>query len=116
MNEHIAAFPSSELYDNALISHPSVAKRTLLSLPAILDPSTDEAKDALAPTVIFFDTAGCEYFERTEADAKSDSKADEGALGEGSKSNENEAVVVAKWARTLVSKASTSHNAVHIPF
>jgi DNA polymerase alpha-associated DNA helicase A len=101
MNELIAEFPSVTLYNSELVSDASVAKHTLLDLPTITDTS-DDAKDALEPTVVFFDTAGCEFYERADAD-------DEGAtrgkitLGEGSKSNENEATVVAKWARRLVS-------------
>lgn len=103
MNEHIASFPSETLYDRLLISDSSVAKRTLLSLPSISDYEKDEdAKETLEPTVIFFDTAGCEFYERSEGDSSGDVKMIKGALGEGSKSNENEAVVVAKWARKLV--------------
>ncbi|WVR06790.1 hypothetical protein IAU60_003825 [Kwoniella sp. DSM 27419] len=97
MNEHIAVFPSETLYDSALRSDPSVADRTLLSLPSISDDASDEAKDALEPTVVFFDTSGCEFYERTEGDGD----AGKGSIGEGSKSNENEAVVVAKWAGKL---------------
>jgi DNA polymerase alpha-associated DNA helicase A len=99
MNESIASFPSDTLYDSALISDPSVAHRTLLELPTIVEPSSEDAIDALQPTTIFFDTAGCEFYERTEGDGES-----KGSLGEGSKSNENEAVVVCKWARKLVSR------------
>lgn len=106
MNEYIASFPSEMLYDNLLISDTSVAKRTLLSLPTITDVESEEAKDTLEPTVVFFDTAGCEFFERSVNDADGDAKVVRGALGEGSKSNENEAVIVAKWARKLVSHRS----------
>lgn len=79
MNERIASFPSDTLYESALISHPSVSSRTL----ADITPDDD-----LTPPVIFFDTAGCDYYERT----------DEGE----STFNENEAVIVEKWARRLV--------------
>jgi len=102
MNEHIAYFPSETLYDNLLMSDASVAKRTLLSLPSMSDQNSEEAKETLEPTVVFFDTAGCEFFERSESDSDGDAKLVKGVLGEGSKSNENEAVVVAKWARKLV--------------
>lgn len=97
MNENIATFPSATLYDSALISDPSVAQRTLLDLPTIVDSSAEDTVDALQQTMVFFDTAGCEFYERTEGEG--DTK---GSLGEGSKSNENEAVVVVKWARKLV--------------
>lgn len=99
MNEQIAAFPSAKLYDNNLISSPSVAKRTLLDLPGLPDIESDEAKDVLRPNVVFFDTAGCEFYERNEGDENEKGS----ALGEGSKSNANEAEVVVHWARRLVS-------------
>ena len=92
MNERIADFPSSTLYDSALISAPAVAGRTLLDLPNVA--ASEDAKDALSHPVVFFDTAGCEFFERSDDSSSS--------MGEGSKSNENEADVVAKWARKLV--------------
>ncbi|WVQ99708.1 hypothetical protein IAU59_006849 [Kwoniella sp. CBS 9459] len=98
MNEHIAAFPSETLYESALVSDPSVATHTLLDLPTISEPDSEEAKEVLEHTVVFFDTSGCEFYERTEGEGDS-TKA---SIGEGSKSNENEAVVVAKWARKLV--------------
>lgn len=79
MNERIARFPSDELYDAALISHPSVATHTLAD---ITTPDDD-----LTP-LIFFDTAGCDFHERV----------DEGD----STFNENEAVIVDKWARRLI--------------
>lgn len=100
MNEIIASFPSTKLYENNLISDPSVAKRTLLDLPSISDPSSADIKDLLEPPVIFFDTAGCEFYERSESDDL-DGKQAKG-LGEGSKSNTNEAEIVVKWARSLV--------------
>jgi DNA polymerase alpha-associated DNA helicase A len=96
MHESIASFPSDTLYESSLISDVSVATRTLLELPTILEPDSEDTIDALTPTCIFFDTAGCEFYERTEGDGEQKS------LGEGSKSNENEAVVVCKWARKLV--------------
>jgi DNA polymerase alpha-associated DNA helicase A len=105
MHEIIAAFPSETLYDSSLISAESVAKRTLLDLPSITDATTEDAKDVLQSTVMFFDTAGCEFYERSEGEGES-GKLQKGALGEGSKSNENEAAVVCNWARKLVSVAS----------
>jgi DNA polymerase alpha-associated DNA helicase A len=98
MNETIANFPSDTLYDHSLISDASVAKRTLLELPTIVDPASEDAVDALSHTVIFFDTDGCEFYERTEGEGET-----RATLGEGSKSNENEAVVVCKWVKKLVS-------------
>ncbi|WVQ79994.1 hypothetical protein IAT38_002095 [Cryptococcus sp. DSM 104549] len=103
MNEHIASFPSKTLYESRLVSDASVAKRTLLELPSIADEKKEEedAKADLGETVVFFDTAGCEFYERTEGEGEGGNT--KGAIGEGSKSNENEAEIVAKWARKLVS-------------
>jgi DNA polymerase alpha-associated DNA helicase A len=99
MNTQIAAFPSEALYENALISAESVKDRTLLSLPSIVDSSTEDAQDALSHPVVFFDTAGCEFFERSDADSEVGRSA---SLGDGSRSNANEAEVVTKWAKELV--------------
>ncbi|WVW84202.1 hypothetical protein I302_106232 [Kwoniella bestiolae CBS 10118] len=102
MNKLIASFPSDTLYESGLISHESVSQRTLLELPSIVDGETEESKDYLSPVVVFFDTAGCEFYERTEGDDTDKDKNSKSNLGEGSKSNANEAVVVAKWARKLI--------------
>jgi DNA polymerase alpha-associated DNA helicase A len=51
----------------------------------------DEEKEILGTPVVFFDTAGCEYFERMEGDND-----------EGSRCNENEATVVKNWVDKLV--------------
>lgn len=53
----------------------------------------------LGTPVVFFDTAGCEYFERQETDSDND---------EGSKCNENEALVVKNWIERLVSVGVSS--------
>nr|KIR45308.1 DNA helicase [Cryptococcus bacillisporus CA1280] len=99
MNEHIATFPSETLYESALISDASVAKCTLLELPSVKDKTSEDVKDDLEPTVVFFDTADCEFYERTEGDGE----AIKSSIGEGSKSNENEAEIVARWAKKLIS-------------
>jgi DNA polymerase alpha-associated DNA helicase A len=104
MHQQIASFPSDTLYDSNLISSPAVAKRTLLSLPTIDNPDSEDAKDALEHPVIFFDTAGCEFYEKSEGDRENTSLK---GVGEGSKCNENEAEVVAKWARKLVTTLLT---------
>jgi DNA polymerase alpha-associated DNA helicase A len=80
MNERIADFPSKTLYNGELVSAPSVAKHTLLDLPTVT--ASDESKDDLEQTVVFFDTAGCEFYERAE---DTESKA---RIGEGSKSDD----------------------------
>jgi len=100
MHAIIADFPSRILYNSALISHESVAAHLLKDLPGVTDDS-DTISDVLEVPVVFFDTAGCEYFERLQDDA------DEGGRrliqDEGSRCNENEATVVKTWVEKLVS-------------
>lgn len=96
MNETISSFPSAALYASELRDAPSVAQRRLVELPSIADPTSEAAQDALHPTVIFFDTAGCEMYERNAGD-------DGSLIGDGSRYNENEAEIVARWVRELVS-------------
>lgn len=91
MHAQICAFPSKTLYASKLTSHPSVAAHLLRDLPTARPESEDDAKEVLGTPVVFFDTAGCEYFERLEGDAD-----------EGSRCNENEAMVVKNWVATLV--------------
>ncbi|KAG8889191.1 hypothetical protein FRB99_004007, partial [Tulasnella sp. 403] len=92
MHEIICQFPSTVLYSSRLESHSSVAHHLLSELPGVAN-DTDMA-DVTSTPVVFFDTAGCEYFERVE---------DEGGGGdEGSRRNENEAMVVKGWVEKLV--------------
>jgi hypothetical protein len=58
--------------------------------------SEEDEKDLLGTPVIFYDTAGCEYFERLDGDGD-----------EGSRCNENEAVVVKGWVEQLVRPSSS---------
>lgn len=100
MHEQIAQFPSRVMYGSKLKAHPSVASHLLRDLPNVAhhanghskEGEEDAEKEVLETPVVFFDTAGCEYFERTEGDGD-----------EGSKCNENEATVVRKWVEQLVS-------------
>lgn len=90
MHEKIAQFPSQTLYGSALVSHESVASHLLRDLPGV---STDQELDEItAEPVVFFDTAGCEFYEKVDNDGGD----------EGSRSNENEATVVKKWVGELV--------------
>jgi superfamily I DNA and/or RNA helicase len=102
MHASIAEFPSKELYSSALISHESVASRRLIDLPSILDKDSEDAQCVLEPTLVFFDTAGTEMYERLEGD-EVDSSVNKTSVGEGSRYNENEAEIVSKWVRQLVS-------------
>ncbi|KAF8314019.1 P-loop containing nucleoside triphosphate hydrolase protein [Clavulina sp. PMI_390] len=99
MHATIAAFPSKTLYKSALISHESVASHLLKDLP---ETSSDPQviSEMLEPPVVFFDTAGCEYFERLQED---DGEGKRGSVSdEGSRCNENEATVVKNWVEKLV--------------
>jgi len=100
MHSVIAGFPSTALYSSKLISHDSVASHLLKDLPGVSDDETLRA-GVLDVPLVFFDTAGCEFYERIDGD--------NGKRGdEGSRSNENEAVMVQSWIDTLV-KAGLSH-------
>ncbi|EPS95334.1 hypothetical protein FOMPIDRAFT_1132627 [Fomitopsis schrenkii] len=91
MHAQIAAFPSKTMYQNKLTSHPSVASHLLKDLPNANASDEDEEKELLGTPVAFFDTAGCEYYERVEGDGD-----------EGSRCNENEATVVRKYIEELI--------------
>ena len=91
MHAQIAAFPSKVMYHNKLTSHASVARHLLKDLPNASAASEDEETELLGTPVAFFDTAGCEYFERLEGDGD-----------EGSRCNENEAMVVKRYIEELV--------------
>lgn len=80
------------MYHSRLKSHESVAGHMLKDLPNANAASEDDEKEILGTPVVFYDTAGCEYFERLEGDGD-----------EGSRCNENEATVVKNWIEQLVS-------------
>jgi DNA polymerase alpha-associated DNA helicase A len=92
MHAKIASFPSRVMYHAKLTSHLSVAGHLLKDLPNTGASSEDEEMEILGTPVAFFDTAGCEYFERTEGEGD-----------EGSRCNENEAMVVKRYVEQLVS-------------
>lgn len=95
MHAQICQFPSKTLYASKLKSHDSVSSHLLSDLPntRLFTETTDEEaiKETLGSPVVFFDTAGCEYYERLEGDGD-----------EGSRCNENEASVVKGWTEKLV--------------
>ncbi|KAG2136029.1 AAA domain-containing protein [Suillus clintonianus] len=94
MHSQICQFPSKTLYASKLVSHQSVRSHLLKDLPSAsaftASEDGDTIKETLGTPVVFFDTAGCEYFERVDGDGD-----------EGSRCNENEAVVVSKWVERL---------------
>ena len=93
MHNQICAFPSKTLYGSKLKSHASVASHLLHDLSNSQADSEEDEKDLLQTPVVFFDTAGCEYFERLDGDGDGD---------EGSRCNENEATIVSNWVDKLV--------------
>ncbi|KAG9082568.1 hypothetical protein FRC06_004931 [Ceratobasidium sp. 370] len=96
MHKKIADFPSRTLYSSALISHESVASHLLRDLPGV---SADaELAEITAEPVVFFDTAGCEFYEKVDAEGGDD----------GSRSNENEATIVKKWVDELITAGLTA--------
>jgi len=95
MHEQIAQFPSKTLYSSKLAAHASVANHKLSGLPSCSESSADDVLDV---PVVFFDTSGCQYFERLEGDGEGGNA----AIEEGSRCNENEAEVVRKWVEELV--------------
>jgi len=91
MHNQICAFPSKTLYGSKLKSHTSVASHLLHDLSNTQADSEEDEKDLLQTPVVFFDTAGCEYFERVDGDGD-----------EGSRCNENEGTIVTNWVDKLV--------------
>ncbi|KAF9224765.1 P-loop containing nucleoside triphosphate hydrolase protein [Gyrodon lividus] len=94
MHAQICQFPSKTLYASKLKSHGSVSSNLLRDLPntAPFEIKDEETiKEVLGTPVVFFDTAGCDYYERLEGDGD-----------EGSRCNENEATVVKRWTEKLV--------------
>lgn len=79
------------MYHSKLHSHKSVASHLLDDLPNTSAEDDDEAEEVLRTPVVFIDTAGSEYYERVEGDHE-----------EGSRCNENEAMVVKKYVTRLV--------------
>ncbi|KAL5497984.1 hypothetical protein ACEPAH_2915 [Sanghuangporus vaninii] len=86
MNDKICEFPSKVLYGSRLRSDDSVVNHLLTDLENVNKDASD-----LATPVVFLDTSGCEYFERTVEEGD-----------EGSKYNENEAMLAKAWLEKLV--------------
>jgi len=92
MHELICDFPSRTLYSSKLTSHESVISHLLRDLPETKNETVSEdSREIIGTPVVFFDTSGCEFYERVDDDGD-----------EGSRSNENEALVVKRWIDQLV--------------
>ncbi|KAI9664894.1 MAG: hypothetical protein M1821_006342 [Bathelium mastoideum] len=106
MHERIMTFPSQELYDGKLTAAEDVKSRLLKDLPYEIE-ETDDTKEAL----IFIDTQGGDFPEKTEAD-----DAGKGLLGD-SKSNDMEAALVESHVKSLVEAGvKTTDIAVITPY
>ncbi|KAJ5211581.1 uncharacterized protein N7498_003227 [Penicillium cinerascens] len=93
MHEKIMRFPSDELYESKLMAADSVKARLLAELPYEVQ-GTDDTQEPL----VFWDTQGDDFPEQAE-DKEIGNK--EALLGE-SKSNEMEAMVVARHVDKLI--------------
>jgi DNA polymerase alpha-associated DNA helicase A len=96
MHEKIVAFPSAELYEGKLVSADSVKARLLKDLPYTVD-ETDDTREPL----VFWDTQGGDFPEKTE-DEDSGRKPGPGLMLGESKSNPGEAALVRMHVRSLV--------------
>ena len=94
MHEQIMRFPSDELYESKLMAGDAVKARLLTDLPYDVE-DTDDTREPL----VFWDTQGGDFPEKTEETDVGSKK--EALLGE-SKSNDMEALVVARHVANLV--------------
>ena len=97
MHDKICEFPSKILYQSRLKSDESVATHLLSDLEGVqakneTSNDAESSLETLNKPIVFIDTAGCEYFERNVE-----------GNDEGSKLNENEAMLVKAWVEKLVS-------------
>ncbi|KAH6606623.1 DNA helicase [Trichoderma cornu-damae] len=95
MHEKIMRFPSDELYGSELIAAEAVKARLLKDL----EYDVENNEDTTEP-VIFIDTQGGDFPERSEDDDKENPK--KGSLHGESKSNEMEAALVRSHVKQLV--------------
>ena len=93
MHEKIMRFPSDELYDSNLVAAEHVKARLLQDLPYEVEATEDTCEP-----LIFFDTQGGDFPEKTEDESAGKRSV---ILGD-SKSNEMEAAIVKMHVRNLV--------------
>ena len=97
MHDKICECPSKILYQSRLKSDESVATHLLSDLKGVqakneTSNDSESSLETLNTPIVFIDTDGCEYFERNVEGTE-----------EGSKLNENEAMLVKAWVEKLVS-------------
>ncbi|KXH47303.1 hypothetical protein CSAL01_08460 [Colletotrichum salicis] len=97
MHENIMRFPSGELYEGKLIAAEAVKERLLKDLPY----EVEDTEDTNEP-LIFIDTQGGDYPERSEDDDKDAVKKAKFSLHGESKSNEMEGALVRQHVQKLV--------------
>jgi DNA polymerase alpha-associated DNA helicase A len=97
MHEKIMRFPSDELYESKLIAAENVKDRLLKGL----DYEVEDNEDTSEP-VIFIDTQGGDFPERTEEEDADNSKKGKSGLHGDSKSNDMEAALVRQHIGKLV--------------
>jgi DNA polymerase alpha-associated DNA helicase A len=99
MHEKIMQFPSAELYESKLIAADFVKERLLKDLP--LPHDVEDTEDTREP-IVFWDTQGGDFPEKTEDEEIGKAKGRKGmSLGD-SKSNEAEAALVRLHVGNLV--------------
>ncbi|EXJ83233.1 hypothetical protein A1O1_06852 [Capronia coronata CBS 617.96] len=94
MHEKIMRFPSDELYGGELVAADAVKTRLLRDLPYEVQPTEDTTEP-----LVFFDTQGGDFPERTEDDT---GRVNKSVLLGDSKSNEMEAAVAAMHVKNLI--------------
>ena len=97
MHENIMRFPSDELYESKLIAAESVKARLLRDL----EYDVQDGEDTNEP-VVFIDTQGGDFPERTEDGDADNPKKGKSSLRGDSKCNEMEAVLVQQHVASLV--------------
>ncbi|KAK8049775.1 DNA polymerase alpha-associated DNA helicase A [Apiospora phragmitis] len=95
MHEKIMRFPSDELYDSKLVAADGVKGRLLNDLPGV-----EDTEDTNEP-VVFIDTQGGDYPEKSEEEDTGRKSSVKSLLGD-SKSNENEAALAKQYVQKLV--------------
>jgi DNA polymerase alpha-associated DNA helicase A len=96
MHERIMRFPSDELYEGELTAAPGVEARLLKDL----EYDVEDTEDTREP-LVFYDTQGGDFPEKTE-DGAEGGKAKKSVLLGDSKSNEMEAAVVKMHVQNLI--------------
>ena len=96
MHEKIMRFPSDELYESKLLAADAVKSRLLTDLPYEIEENEDTSEP-----LVFWDTQGGDFPERTEDDG-TEKQTSKGSLLGDSKSNEIEAALTGNYVKKLI--------------